>query len=204
VTSFAPGQLTCRITESSVPPGYTESYIAGPGVGGIADSISGGDTACIFSGVAGGDFACEIFNRADPATFAVNKDWVIAGSGDDSIIEGVEVTITCENKIVDGWLDSKTHFWQKSGNLGDGDSLIATIDTTHEPATCWANENIVQSGVEGSDDCGPREIVAGASSECTFVNTVFYEGIPTLNRHGLTLLVLLMVGAGSVGFRRFI
>jgi hypothetical protein len=39
--------------------------------------------------------------------------------------------------------------------------------------------------------------------ECTIVNTVFFEGIPTLNRFGLVLMVLLMFGVGAIGLRRF-
>jgi hypothetical protein len=57
--------------------------------------------------------------------------------------------------------------------------------------------------VESTNDCGSRPIAAGSSSSCTFVNTVFFEGIPTLSQYGLALLALLMLGVGLVGFRRF-
>jgi hypothetical protein len=45
--------------------------------------------------------------------------------------------------------------------------------------------------------------VAGGNSSCTFTNTVFFEGIPTLSQYGLALMALLMLGVGMVGFRRF-
>ena len=51
---------------------------------------------------------------------------------------------------------------------------------------------------------GQLRRAAGGSSECTFVNTVFFEGIPTLNQYGLALLALLMLGVGAIGFRRFV
>jgi hypothetical protein len=35
-------------------------------------------------------------------------------------------------------------------------------------------------------------------------NTVFYEGIPTLNQYGMAIMALLMLGMGFVGFRRFV
>ena len=45
---------------------------------------------------------------------------------------------------------------------------------------------------------------AGNTITCTVTNTfVFFEGIPVLNRYGLALLALLMLGIGVIGFRRF-
>ena len=58
-------------------------------------------------------------------------------------------------------------------------------------------------GVESTDDCGDRAIPAGGSSSCTFTNTVFFEGIPTLNRYGIAVMALLMLGVGMVGYRKF-
>jgi len=64
----------------------------------------------------------------------------------------------------------------------------------------------MQSGVEGtaSDACGDADLDAGDSATCTFTNTVFFEGIPTLGQYGLAVLALLMLGAGFIGFRRFV
>jgi hypothetical protein len=65
------------------------------------------------------------------------------------------------------------------------------------------------SSVETSNTCGTGshgsvEIMpAGAPPTCTFTNTVFFEGIPTLNQYGMAILALLMLGVGFVGFRRF-
>ena len=74
---------------------------------------------------------------------------------------------------------------------------------TDENLLGWATESVATSGVESSDDCGARPITAGGSSSCTFVNTVFFEGIPTLSQYGLAIMALLMLGLGMVGFRRF-
>jgi hypothetical protein len=204
VTSYLPGTMECTIIEEPVPDGYSGSYVAGPGPSGVAGSITGGDTACVFSAVIGGTFTCEITNAANPATFTVYKEWIILNNGGDEVIEYAAVTIMCDRIIAGGDYNSDLGHWYKSGNLGDGQYLSATVDTTGGPATCWAAEQINQSGVESSDDCYPREIAAGGSSECTFVNTVFFEGIPTLNQYGLALLALLMLGVGAIGFRRFV
>ena len=46
---------------------------------------------------------------------------------------------------------------------------------------------------------------AGNMITCTVTNTgELFEGIPVLNRYGLALLALLMLGIGVIGFRRFI
>jgi hypothetical protein len=81
--------------------------------------------------------------------------------------------------------------------------MTVMVETLTGPAECWAEEFIEQSGVESEDDCGPRSIPAGGSSECTFVNTVFFEGIPTLSQYGMALMALLMLGIGVLGLRRF-
>jgi hypothetical protein len=50
----------------------------------------------------------------------------------------------------------------------------------------------------------PRPPPSIGSHTCTFTNTVFFEGIPTLSQYGLAVLVLLTLGVGFVGLRRFV
>ena len=47
-------------------------------------------------------------------------------------------------------------------------------------------------------------VESGDEIACEIVNTVFFEGIPTLNQYGMAILALLMLGVGFVGFRRFV
>ena len=47
-----------------------------------------------------------------------------------------------------------------------------------------------------------RAVTLGGSGSCTIYNTVFFEGIPSLNQFGLMILALLMLGVGAVAFRR--
>jgi hypothetical protein len=54
--------------------------------------------------------------------------------------------------------------------------------------------------VVNGDGTGPG---LGANN-CTIENTIFFEGIPTLNQYGLAIMALLMLGVGFVGFRRFV
>jgi hypothetical protein len=62
----------------------------------------------------------------------------------------------------------------------------------------------MQSGVEpNAEGCSDVLLTAGGNAQCTFTNTVFFEGIPTLNQWSLLILIVLTLGVGLVGFRRF-
>lgn len=204
VTDLPPTGATCTVTETGGPDGYTP--------------ILNGGAGCEFTDVTGGFAICEIVNAADPATFIVNKVWEVseAGGGDD-VVRVAEIIITCDAEIVGGYQDDGSGSedaptgiilpsgdWMYDGTVTGDDSLEVEIDTSMGPATCSAEETSEQSGVESTDDCGPREIDAGETSECTITNTVFFEGIPSLNQYGLAIMALLMLGLGMVGFRRFV
>ena len=196
--------MNCRVEEFGASDEYSKTFLAGD-ENGIAESIDDDDTACYFYGIQSGQFTCEITNSANPATFTVYKDWVIENEVGDFVDLIVPVTIFCESEIFeDDAVEYDPGLWSLNGLLGDDDSLMATVDATTGPARCRATEIVIQSGVEAVDDCGWRNIPAGGSDFCTFTNTLFFEGIPTLNQYGLMVLALLMLGVGAVGFRRFV
>jgi hypothetical protein len=189
VTDIPEGGADCEVTESGSPDGYTVVLNDGAG--------------CEWEDVTSGLRTCQISNEADPATYTVVKDFTVQREGGDVVIAEADITIECDSAIVGGDEDDGT--WTLSGKLTDGESLVATVDTTEGPATCSATEEITQSGVEqSSSGCGPTALPAGGSHTCTFTNTVFFEGIPTLSQYGLAILVLLTLGVGFVGFRRFV
>ena len=191
VTEFVPGTMRCEVTETRGPEGYTPIFNDGDG--------------CVWENIVAGLYTCEISNIAEFATFSVYKDWVVEKTwGGHEVIEAASVTIWCSSEIFGGNYNDSSDQWYKTGILGDGDTLTATVDTTQGPTTCYATESVNLSGVESEDNCDPRPIPAGGSSTCTFVNTVFFEGIPTLSQYGLAILALLMLGMGLVGFRRFV
>ncbi|MGD2131066.1 MAG: IPTL-CTERM sorting domain-containing protein [Lysobacterales bacterium] len=181
------GGANCEVTESSGPAGYTTSMNGGEG--------------CAWEGVTGGTFNCVITNEANPASFTVYKEWVIENGVASDLNEAAFVTVYCNNEILDGyWSGSE---WYYGTWLEGNDSLQVTVDTTDQPAQCYAVEEVNQTGIESDDDCDSRAIPAGGSSSCTFTNTVFFEGIPTLSQWGLAILAVLTLGVGLVGFRRF-
>ena len=198
VTDLPDAGATCTVTESGGPDGYTP--------------VLNGGAGCSWDGVTSGLRTCVIANEADPATFTVNKVWEVNVESGEEVLRVADITITCDAEIEGGYQDLQMPTlvppgyddWMLDGTIiGDG-SVEATVDTSMGPATCSAEETSEQSGVEVTDDCGERQIAAGATSECTITNTVFFEGIPTLNQYGLAIMALLMLGMGMVGFRRFV
>ena len=201
VTAYEAGALSCDVWESSVDH-YAATYT--PGLqGGVAGSVTGDATGCHFDNIVNGDFSCHITNVADPATFTVNKEWFVDPTGGDFVSEVAFVTIWCDKEITTVGAEAVTDGWTLYKEMQGDDSLTATIDTSSGPAQCRADETFAESGIASEDDCGLRSIPAGGSSECTIVNTVFFEGIPTLGPFGAAILAFLMLGAGMVGFRRF-
>ena len=74
--------------------------------------------------------------------------------------------------------------------------------------TCFdglQEEDIFDDSVEvDTSDCASLHVAIASGDSCTVTNTVFFEGIPTLNQYALAILALLILGVGFVGFRRFV
>ena len=194
VTEFIAGAMDCEITEEATPGYDTDS--------------------CTFTDVTPGQYQCALGNDANDATFTVNKIWDLTGAVGAEVDQTAIITISCNNVITSVTGGTIPDYMQPRAiklpapnfatRLLDGDgAIVVTVDTSDESAVCSATETIMASGVEPTSDCGARTIAAGESSECTFTNTVFFEGIPTLSQYGLALMALLMLGIGMVGFRRF-
>ena len=196
VTELPDSGADCAITESGGHDNYTSMMVGG----------DAGDD-CAWSGVSTGVRTCEIMNEANPATYTVTKDWVVQDERLSEVDYSVDVSIYCDSDILAvGGLPLKLPQSSTMVMLEGDESVDVMVETLLGPANCYAEEDIVQSGVEseGSDECSGAELGAGGSAECVFTNTVFFEGIPTLSQYGMALMALLMLGVGFVGFRRFI
>ena len=203
VLSYAQGELDCDVWEEPVPDGYTPDYVAGAttGIGNFDDDEEG----CHFTNVVNGQFTCDVTNAADPGMFTVNKQWVLDEEGAGLIDQNVDVTISCNSEILTqgATFDDQTNYWVLTGTIGDGGSLTAEVDTEAGAASCMATEVVSETWVLSTGDCGWQPVPAASDVQCTFVNTAFFEGIPTLSQYGMALMALLMLGIGMVGFRRF-
>ena len=194
--------LNCDISET-VPAGYEVSYEATDDPTGNAGDFSSEDDGCFYVNVLGGSFTCNITNTPLPVDVEVCKEWVYSNSSDDDISDEFTVRLQCSAVIEDGY-EVGDGIWRKSWNdSGDG-CFTFTVHPEYGGDSCTASEDVFDSAVESDDsDCSGLEIDIAQGAECTIVNTVFFEGIPTLNQYGLALLALLMLGVGFVGFRRF-
>lgn len=185
------GIVECEVTESGGPAGYTPVFNGGAG--------------CSWSGAVASRNTCNISNVAQDATFTVDVEWFIANRGGIEVETDLPVTVSCDRDITStsaGTISNDKR--SATAVVDDGGSLSVTVDTLGGSANCQASQNAqVNSGVETDSDCGPRPLPAGSSDSCLITNTVYFEGVPTLNQYGIAILVLLMLGVGMVGFRRF-
>jgi hypothetical protein len=203
VTEFEPGALDCDISEEPVPAGYVPTYAASA-EDGVAAEIFDDEEGCHFREIEGGQFVCEIVNELQPVDVTVTKEWLT-----DAESQGVPFAATadydCFNvRMEDGSL----------GSISGGLSFFGSVDTevienVHPDFAgttyCTASEVMTDSAVEPDDsDCDHVPVSLEGGGSCTIYNTVFFEGIPTLNRHGLAFMALLMLGVGIVGLRRFV
>jgi hypothetical protein len=210
LTDFIPGSVQCEVTESGGPGNYGPSYDNGT-------TISA--TSCVFDTVlSGGSYSCAITNSPATFDFVVDFDW------DDTAAEAtgsVDVNLYCTN-VVDamGVVNTSTQasplnpytataatddefVWMDVGAANDDED---TDGKPLNPTTCWAMvpEGGIDDGAVEVTGCDPFTVKFGdAEANCTMTASVFFEGIPTLDRYGLALMALLMLGVGFVGYRRF-
>jgi len=205
ITSYEPDSMDCWIEEiSEGSTGYTTTYLAGA-VDGDAADIYEDDAACYYDAIVGGEFTCELINTLDPAIVKVNKEWF----GDlEQIAGAVEPIAKAHYTCFDVLTAPNGSPQSVAGNLsfyGNGSDTIDGIYPYFDGSSyCVIKEVVIQDAVEGDDsDCANVPVELGSEVSCTIYNTVFFEGIPTLNQYGLMIMALLMLGIGAVGFRRF-
>jgi hypothetical protein len=201
VTEFEPGTLDCDISEEPVPAGYVPGYAAAAEDGVAAESFAD-EAGCHFRDIEGGQFLCEIVNELQPVGVTVTKEWLT-----DAESQGFPFSATanydCYNvRMVDGSLGSIGGALYFEGSLDT--ELIQGVYPDYAGTTwCTVGEVETDSAVEYDDsDCDSVPVTL-AGGGCTLYNTLFFEGIPTLGRRGVALMVLLVLGAGLVGLRRF-
>jgi hypothetical protein len=87
---------------------------------------------------------------------------------------------------------------------GEGTRTVA-VTPAFGGTDVYIEEDNQDSAVVVTNDCGGMVTVSPGDigESCAYTNTVFFEGIPTLNQYGMAILALLMLGVGFVGFRRF-
>jgi hypothetical protein len=205
--SFDDGVPDCTITEVSAD-GYETTYYADGQSSPTFDS-----DGCYFDNVGRGDVnICNITNEPVPVEIDITKEWIMGGSSGNAFAEMASVTVSSPTEIVDGYPCYESGESSYYGNYckylefygPETDTQTVMVYPHWEGVEVGIHEDVAESYIESENGCGGSvEIFPGQGAECTITNSVFFEGIPTLNQYGLALLALLMLGVGMVGFRRF-
>jgi len=220
LTSFIDGELNCNVVEIDAPIGYIASYDADIALQQDDDMIMATDDedGCHFTGITGGaELTCEVTNDAAPQDVVITKEWIFEGSSGPSDVDtGYDLFLYCDGNVIE---DGGTCLLKKDVVQGsNGDSLYsckrfsgdapavftASVIPEYPVTNCWVEETTNDSFVEVDNGCTDLEVSAATGGDsCTVTNLVFFEGIPTLSQYGIAVLVLLMLGVGMVGFRRY-
>jgi len=222
----------CTVTETDGPAGFSPDYEASCNSGGCAgsgylDSDNDFD-GCKFTNVqkSGSVYKCAITNFTDPAFITIDKTWVLENTSFDDFNGAYDIKLECETDVFecnDSSCDSGTnHSNNKASikNINGDETLYFKLPHPDYPSDdCTIEEKIKDSVVEVTfgEGCGELQnqskpskkkseitVESGDDVTCNITNTVFFEGIPTLNHYGMAILALLMLGVGFVGFRRFV
>ncbi len=202
VEDFADGTLDCEVWEDT-PAGYTADYDCQSN---NSCSTNAGTGPCSFTdAIIGQEDLCLIQNQVDSVAVNVTKQWVYTRDeliDDDSAV----IDLFCSN-VVDGdgvRQDNGTMRWSW---LFEGSPVTntATVYPLYTGATaCWTEEPVYESEVEGESTCTAGITINPGDIEqtCTVTNTVFFEGIPSLNQYGMILFSALMLLTGLIAVRR--
>lgn len=188
VGDFNDGEMNCTVTETESAGGYTVEYF---------DGTTTSDEGCSFEGVVlGGDYICEVTNTLLPVDIEVTKTWVDDNPQFETPLVA-QASYVCENE----------QFGDSAGSLffiGNPDSqTFSVFPSWEETTTCTVEEDFTEGGVETDDsECQSLSVSPGNGNACTIVNVRLYEGIPTLDRYGLAVLLLLVLGIGGFALRR--
>lgn len=191
VVDYNDGEMDCEITETAASDGYLVSY--------LADGSEFSELSCSFEEVEwSATHNCLIENFLQDVQIDVTKEWVDENPQFQPI-NVAEADYVCVNEVFEETFGSVFF----SGNL---DTQSFSVFPNWDGSTsCTVTESFLEGGIESDDsDCQGLSVAPGNGASCTIVNTRFFEGIPTLSRHGLTALILLMLGIGFVGLRRLV
>jgi hypothetical protein len=202
VDNLPAGQVECEIEEVPLA-GYTPSYECES-----ESSCSTNESVgpCTFQSVSDGQQGlCLVSNELDPVELTVTKEWLYSRDEEEQF-DRANIYLYCAN-VFDGDGDSDGNImrwdWPFEGNPA---SQVAIVYPNYDGSTeCWTEEYNTASAVESESTCDePISILVGDSERsCLVINTVFFEGIPTLNPIGLALISALLLMTGLVSLRRY-
>jgi hypothetical protein len=200
VDAFESGALDCEVFETQLDD-YTPSYDCFS-VGTCTTTAS----KCLFEGVEfGQEDLCTIRNYPNPVSVTVTKEWLYKAE-DLVSIDSAVIDLYCRNAVTgDGrWEQGEMHWSWRFDHDTPSQTALVSPDFNGE-TECRTEERVFNSSVESLGDCEEWTAVPPGSGtlDCTVINTVFFEGIPTLNQYGQMLAALLLLLTGLFAVRRF-
>lgn len=203
VDNLPAGEVECEIEEVPLA-GYTPSYECDSK---SSCSTNQGAGPCTFQSVTDGPQGlCLVSNHVNPVELTVTKEWLYYGPESEPL-DSANIRLFCSS-VYDGDGESNTAgimSWDWPFN-GNPSSQVATIYPQYNGNTrCWTEEHNISSAAESDSTCDePVSVLLGDSKlSCVVTNTVFYEGIPSLNAIGLALISVLLLMTGLVSVRRY-
>lgn len=208
--------FVCTVTGSDINENYSVTYNDGSGTSAdpcefTAADLGEGNTA---------EVSCAITASPDSATITVTKIWDVSNISGEEVDEYAEIEVRAAvGVLADGDYCYKDYPVMTKGApvlldvaeecvyldfYGDGDENSVEVNAVVGGVSVTFSELNDDSSVEVTNDCGTITVEPGDEVDCSFTNTVFFEGIPTLSQYGMAIMVLLMLGVGFVGFRRFV
>ena len=181
VTNLPDTGADCEVTETGGNEGYTADL-----------------SACAWTAVTGGLRTCAIENVPEATTLTVET--TIDTDGDITIDDTFTTTLTCDDVSPNSGADD---FGTYSATDTSGELMVDWYAAPGETAECTVTLVPNGSAVEGAT-CSFSFELGDEEAGCDVEGTVFFEGIPTLSQYGMAIMVLLMLGVGFVGMRRFV
>jgi len=193
-----PDGTTCGVTLSGIPAGWEAN-------------------SCSFPAPLSAENVCDLTVTQIAFDFDVDFE-VDASVGSET--GTVDYTLTCEN-LGNGVAGGTTADFSDIGSFaipGDDDETetFSAIGVPYIPVananpadtkrtTCYVTvDSVSNSAIEVGGCSGTVVEFGDDEASCTLTASVFFEGIPTLSQYGMAIMVLLMLGVGFVGFRRFV
>jgi hypothetical protein len=199
LTSAGFGEANCEITETPLS-GYSAAY---------DDGFIESEVSCVFENVDDGDENhCTITNSLQPVQVLITKQWLYEGSGGQPVNEDFRVTLNCvdspgQGGEIDGGSDEGSYWTRPVDSNGNISISLYVYPYWAGGTDCHVVESNIDSSVESdASDCDNLLVTVNSGDECTVTNSVFYEGIPTLDQYGKLMLALLLLGMGVFAMRR--
>lgn len=174
---------SCQI-RALLPAGYTVVYsVSGD------NAYRADDNGCQFTDIDPGETSqCRVEVFQKPVRLTVYKKW-IGPSGEEP---DVQVILECEGGDYSG---------ERFINEGKPDGWDI-VNIGPDGVLCNVSEEVRETYRPDIIDCQGLWLLPGKGEECTMLNTKIVKRIEMLNRYGIVVMILLVLGVGLIAVRR--